>query len=280
MRPTLPLKPLLLVFSGIIASPSLAQLHQSDIILRVTDNKLETGWYSPCLLAPAFPHRVFITRFGSFDTINDPGFDAQAGSLPPNTQIGFDIVSALRVWNGTDFSQIAQPRIRVRLGPPSNSRLTPLADTLVPGFGFTSSSTGLYHFHFNYSLLSQATPPAAPAESGVYLLAMRLWANNPAIANSEPFWIIFSQNASDADLAAAATAFAAATGLELTCSNAPPCPADVNTDNVVDGSDFTAFINSFSTGDATLDPAADLSGDGIIDGTDFIDFINAFAAGC
>ena len=59
-------------------------------------------------------------------------------------------------------------------------------------------------------------------------------------------------------------------------------------DGIVDGSDFIAFINSFSTGDATVDPLADISGggpsanqpDGIIDGADFITFINAFAAGC
>ena len=59
-------------------------------------------------------------------------------------------------------------------------------------------------------------------------------------------------------------------------------------DFIVDGSDFIAFINSFGTGDPTVDPLADVAGggndglrpDGIIDGNDFIAFINAFAAGC
>jgi hypothetical protein len=59
-------------------------------------------------------------------------------------------------------------------------------------------------------------------------------------------------------------------------------------DGTVDGSDFIAFINSFSTGDPAVDPLADLAGggddglepDGTIDGTDFITFINAFAIGC
>jgi hypothetical protein len=57
---------------------------------------------------------------------------------------------------------------------------------------------------------------------------------------------------------------------------------------VLDGSDFIAFINSFSIGDSTVDPLADVAGagddglspDGTIDGTDFITFINAFAVGC
>ncbi len=59
-------------------------------------------------------------------------------------------------------------------------------------------------------------------------------------------------------------------------------------DGIVDGTDFILFINSFSTGEVTIDALADIAGggidglrpDGIIDGSDFIAFINAFAAGC
>jgi len=53
-------------------------------------------------------------------------------------------------------------------------------------------------------------------------------------------------------------------------------------DGTVDGSDFIAFINAFSS----EDPLADVAGtdgpgtDGIVDGSDFILFINSFAQGC
>jgi hypothetical protein len=75
----------------------------------------------------------------------------------------------------------------------------------------------------------------------------------------------------------------------------PPCSladlageAGPSPDGVVDGTDFIAFISSFSIGNRLLDPVADVAGggpagdrpDGIIDGSDFIAFINAFAAGC
>ncbi len=60
----------------------------------------------------------------------------------------------------------------------------------------------------------------------------------------------------------------------------PACLADVNSDGVVDGGDFIAFINSFATGDVAVDPVADVNHDLIIDGDDFISFINAFSAGC
>ncbi len=66
-------------------------------------------------------------------------------------------------------------------------------------------------------------------------------------------------------------------------------PADFRCgDGTVDGSDFIAFINSFSIGDPTIDEVADIVGagdfgqepDGTIDADDFIAFINAFAIGC
>ena len=81
--------------------------------------------------------------------------------------------------------------------------------------------------------------------------------------------------------------------LSISCTVPPPPPptpcsvADIVDsggtapgDGTLDGSDFIAFINSFSIGDATVDSLADLNFDGTIDGTDFIDFINAFGLGC
>ncbi len=57
-------------------------------------------------------------------------------------------------------------------------------------------------------------------------------------------------------------------------------PADINSDGIVDGNDFTSFINAFAVGDAAVAPEADIDNDGVVDGTDFTLFINAFGAGC
>jgi hypothetical protein len=88
------------------------------------------------------------------------------------------------------------------------------------------------------------------------------------------------------------TSNAAALTLAVKCSVADIVGTDGGpvqcADSTVDGSDFIAFINSFSIGDAAIDPLADIAGggdtgedpDGTIDGTDFIAFINAFAIGC
>ena len=68
--------------------------------------------------------------------------------------------------------------------------------------------------------------------------------------------------------------------VEATTPPAPACLADVNSDGVIDGSDFVAFINSFGVGSVSIDPTADVNRDLIIDGNDFVEFINAFGAGC
>ena len=68
----------------------------------------------------------------------------------------------------------------------------------------------------------------------------------------------------------------------VTSTSVPPpvCAADINFDGIVDGGDFTGFVNSFTAGDATADARADVNGDGTIDGDDFVLFVNAFGAGC
>jgi hypothetical protein len=86
------------------------------------------------------------------------------------------------------------------------------------------------------------------------------------------------------------------TGLTRTEPTLACSPADISgggpdgtsPDGIVDGNDYVRFINSFSLGDVSFDPAADIAGggpdadlpDGIIDGSDYIAFINTFAAGC
>ena len=54
------------------------------------------------------------------------------------------------------------------------------------------------------------------------------------------------------------------------------CPADTNTDGVVDADDFFGFLALF----AAADPAADFNADGVIDADDFFAFLAAFADRC
>jgi|GEM_PF-3102660 len=57
---------------------------------------------------------------------------------------------------------------------------------------------------------------------------------------------------------------------------APLCPADVQTDGVLDQGDIASFVERF----LAQDPRADLNADGVIDIADIGLFVNAFLAGC
>jgi len=57
---------------------------------------------------------------------------------------------------------------------------------------------------------------------------------------------------------------------------APPCPADVNGDGIIDNGDIGVFITLF----LSQDPRVDFTGDGVVDNGDIGAFIAAFLAGC
>ena len=211
--------------------------------------------------------RVFIAEFGVFpDFTNNPGLDSLAGAFQPGSQIGFNILKALRKWDGTSFPQsaagIPPEQIQIKLGPAANVRLTPTTDVPVPGFGLavsTGTNAGEFHHHPGYTLLD-------PASDGLYLLELELWSTQPGLANSLPYWMVFSQNASEDELREAAT------WVRMNLW-APDCGADLNNDGVVDDSDFVYFVNAYNY--YLCDPPGcptDLNGDWVTDDQDFILF--------
>ncbi len=265
-------------------------LHESDIILRVTDGRITTWAVDTGATPPAIiPSRLFSGDFAGIASTADPGFDTEPFTFAPGTQTGFDLPLALRRWNGTAFEAVSSPVVRVRLGP-SLVRYTPPDDTPVAGFGLSIGSNGLFHRHYTFTLLADAQDtPVGPWADGVYALAMRMWNTGPGIAPSEVFFILFSQNASPEQVAAAAAS---------TLLGPEPCnPADIaatdstpGPDAQIDNGDFALFVASFfadtCTGAVPCAPA-DIAAtdstpgpDGQIDNGDFALFVSAFFAGC
>jgi len=62
----------------------------------------------------------------------------------------------------------------------------------------------------------------------------------------------------------------------VTFHAAPPCPADMNGDAILDNGDIGAFVQLFLGNEA----AADFNGDGFLDNGDIGAFVAAFLAGC
>ncbi|MFG0306711.1 MAG: GC-type dockerin domain-anchored protein [Phycisphaerales bacterium JB040] len=101
------------------------------------------------------------------------------------------------------------------------------------------------------SVAGVATPPSV-TRGGVLTLGF------PVVTVTDPL--------GRADLLAAAFDFFALA----------PCPADTNSDGILDNGDISAFVALFLAGD----PAADFTGDGILDNGDISAFVAAFLAGC
>lgn len=258
------------------------QLHASDIVLTVEQGSIRTNAIESGtgLVVPA---RVFLGTFGEFDFANDPGFDSRPGTFAAGSRIGFDLLGPAEVWNGSGFAvQAGSPRIRARFG--AQERLTAVtAGEIVPGFGISVSSSGEFHRHVGFTLLSQAVPPAEPAESGVYLMRLRLWSNQAGVGQSEALYLVWNQGVDELVHRAAAQSV-------IDAINPPSCPGDVGgeggaegSDGVLDNNDFIVYIGWFFGADARADVGSEgaaESSDGNFDNNDFVVFINRFFAGC
>jgi hypothetical protein len=278
------MKPLFFVaalVAAFVSFPALAQLHDVDIIIEQHGGVIRTGNVDTVTGQADYPRRVFAATFGDFDFVDEPGVDSLDGAFPPGSQIGFDILDGLRVWDGTDFHLLSGPtgpRIHMVFG--ALDRYTPPDHSVVPGFGISVSGTGQFHRHIGYTLVSQASPPAEPAEAGVYLLQLHLWSNVSGIGTSLPYYMVFNQSSNPAVQDAA---------VDWTYHRYI-CAADVGMqggipgfDYILDNNDFIVYINYFFS----ADPKADVGvqggvegSDGLFDNNDFVVYINRFFTGC
>ncbi len=120
----------------------------------------------------------------------DPGIDSVIGELPAGESIAFDVLGPVRKWDGSTFDAIAQETITIGYGPAS---VTTSPHGPVTGFAINASSSGEFHVHYDFTLND-------PAEAGIYLLDMELYFQDTEETRSNPFYFVFSQDGSQADL--------------------------------------------------------------------------------
>lgn len=137
--------------------------------------------------------RVFEAEFGELplfpNLLDEPGFYTE--TLPAGTGIGFNIVDALRSWNGFNFDTIPTQTMSIfsdDLFPDGPEAITPAsAGGFVPGFQFVEAdASGFFDDHPVFQLNNQA--------DGIYLLSLELFTNASGIANSETLYIVFGSN--------------------------------------------------------------------------------------
>jgi len=234
-----------------------AQPHGGDVLLTL-DTAIRTNDDNG-------PQRVFASEMGEVlpDFTDEPGFDNAPGTFPVPSSIGFDVPDALRVWNGTDFSQVSPARMEVAFS--TLSRLTPEAPGVVVGFSLPVGSNGEWHRHLEFTLLP-------PAGSGVYLLTLRLWSTDPDIGASEPFWVVFNNGADEPTHDAA---------IDWVRENflSPACDPDLNQDGNVDQDDVSYLVNVIGGGENPTGIDPDFNLDGNADQDDLSALINVVAGG-
>ncbi len=244
----------------------------TDIWLTVDEGVIRTNRESGGLL---IPERVFGADLGEVapDFTDEPGFDCEPGTFAVPSAITFAFTRALRVWNGTAFSEIAESAMLAEFGP--LSRVSPAVDQTVAGFPLAVGSNGEWHRHLGFTL-------QAPATIGVYLLEMTLASDAPGIAPTPSFWLVFNQG--EAELVHERALVWARIHL------ASKCPADLDggagdglPDNAVDINDLLAFLVHFEVGDVSADLDDGQAGglpDGGVDVNDLLYFLVRFEGGC
>ncbi|MGP1309437.1 MAG: hypothetical protein ACTS27_04490 [Phycisphaerales bacterium] len=241
--------------------------HTGDIILTVdsTDGAIVTNAF---VSGAPQPQRVFDSEMGELvpGITDEPGFDCFPGTFSSGSTIGFRILDALRVWNGDDFSQIPSARLGVSflsLGPV----MTPTTpDTVVEGFTIPVQSGGVWHRHLTYAI-------DFDAPAGAYLLQLQLHNSNASVADSEPFWLVFDNDADPMEFADALAWAVQNLGVEPA-----ECEGDSNGDNLVNFADLNAVLADFgATGPGV---AGDVNDDGIVNFVDLNEVLANFGETC
>lgn len=251
----------------------------SDVAVGVEGGRITTGAVDLDMPgSPVVPGvRVFESAFEvGLDQTDEPGFNARGNTtqnplpFPPGTLIGFDLVDALREWDGEDFDLVAGETVTVFLGLNPDITTPPVPDGFVAGFNFASAgSTGGFHQHINFFL-------DAPAQDGVYLLSLRLRASGGVIQPSETIWIVFRQGDEPALVEAQEVAVAYMNAL----LDPAGCPGDANGDLLIDFNDIVDVLAHWLADYAPASGPGDANHDGVVDFNDIAGVLGHWGGPC
>jgi hypothetical protein len=182
----------ILALTALVAAPAFAQI-EGDVHFTVESGKITIGLIAEDESSTVPGLRVFFGELG-LDIPNvgtDPGWLALDGTFAASTPLSFDFLGSLKRWNGSSFSAAAET-MTLAFGPANAT--TPAADSFAPGFALNTDDEGGLHDHPSFTL-------NAPASDGIYLLPLQFSA--PGLTASDPVWMLWGQNASESDIAAA-----------------------------------------------------------------------------
>lgn len=263
--------------------------HAGDVLLRTNAGQVQTG--SADGTSVTFPEQVFTASFGDLglpDRTTNPGFNSIPNEYPLNTLVQMQLRRAARKWDPAagNFCVVPPEFIEVRRGTNSANWIrTPAVDPAAPGFlgptaniGTTDSTDGLIHQHPTYWLFGPGGFGGTPPSDGVYLLEAQVL--TAPLMVSAPFWVVFNQNASPADLSNA-MAYAEET-LEHGSGNLCRCRADFDDDEAVTVVDLFDYLDAWfaQSGQMVAGLSADFDRSGDVGVVDLFAFLDRWFAQC
>jgi hypothetical protein len=245
-----------------------AQLHEGDVAIADVDGVLQVGDIEN---GEPVAENVFAVAFGEsgipgFTT--DPGYNAPAGEFTAGTRIGFNFRSGLARWDGTQFVPLPSDESAERLRITFFTAAAISGDGFVPGFDLQVQPDGGFHRHLGMTLVPPAgsTTPAP----GVYLIELELYATDPGIAPSAPYWFVFDHEAEPGEIEVAA----AFVRDEIAPPPGEPCPADIDASGSVDFADVLSTLSAWGPCEGAC--PADLDESGVIDFNDLLPILAAW----
>jgi hypothetical protein len=232
-----------------LAFPAAAQ-HLGDVAILCTEGSLTTHVWETDF--DPRPERLFLAHFGETGVdrfIDEPGFEAEEGTLLPGSRLGWNAVAGLQRWEDGAFVPETDMRLEARF----LSLAFTVGDAPVPGFELTVPAQGPMHRHLGFTLLD---PTGAGPATGAYLLSLQLHASE-GCGTSETFWILFNDGLADADFEAIS---AAAKDLLLPAA----CPGDLDASGSVDAGDIGSLLILFGA----IGGPGDIDGNGTVDAAD------------
>lgn len=159
---------------------------EEDVNFRVVNGRIVTGLLSEGAFVR---ERVFGVELGEAlpNFADEPGFFSPEGVFTPDSFLTLRVLDGLRVWNGTDFDNLADSTMTLQylMQQFTTGALGSAFDT----FDLPVNSFGsLDDEHPDYIL-------NAPATDGVYLLALSI--RGGGATESRPFYLVFNQNVDD-----------------------------------------------------------------------------------
>lgn len=213
------------IFSSLSAAA--AHTHEGDFELSVE--------FDSVIVAP----RVLPAELeaGEFFSTDEPGFSAEPGTFAPGANIGFDILDALKRWNGDGFDPLV-PETEETMTISFLQRICVSGSGLVNGFELPAVSDGSWHRHLMFTLNGPGSDVPAP---GIYLLELQFYGATPAINAAYPVYIVF--NVADEQNHEPALEWVRENLAGPVCVQKPV--ADLNGDCKVDFQDFVIFAEGW-----------------------------------